>query len=112
MATKTKKKKAKDYYKDTRPELMQVFDSCQMPHMFGTEETSILIAGPDGAGNDTYHRWYPKKAAGRVKVGRYEDFKTEEGLKAGRLLNKWFIAHGMVWDKEDKYFHVLIHISW
>lgn len=103
-----RKKKIK---KEAKMKLIQFFDWLYMPHEMNEEETSILIAGPDGAGNDTYHRWYPKRVE-EGKIGRFEHFKDEKELEAGRLMNQWLIEHGMEWDKEDKYFHVLIQISW
>ena len=105
------KPKTEDYYKDAKPELIQVYDSCSMPHKFGTEETSILVAGQDGAGNDTYHRWYPDRVE-KKEIGKYEHFKNEKELEAGQLLNNWLIEHGLEWDKENKYFYVLIYVSW
>ena len=96
--------------KDYRPEEMQVFDWLEMPHDIGKFDTSILIAGYDGARNDSYHRWYPDRITER-KVGKFEHFKTQEELEAGRILNQWMLDHGMV-IKDEFCFHVLIHISW
>ena len=108
MGCKKKIKRDKGY----QCEIMQVFDSCKMPHQFETEETSILVAGSDGAGNDTYHRWYPAKVRDDSEVGAYCQFRDETHRAAGRALNAWLTEHGMVEDEANKYFHVLIFISW
>jgi hypothetical protein len=105
-----KKKIARD--KKYRPDAMQVFDSCSMPHGFGEEELSILVAGDDGARNDSYWRWYPDKANNPDEVGRFCKFRDEAHQKAGKALNIWLVNHGMKWKTTDKYFHVLIHFNW
>jgi hypothetical protein len=107
---KTKKKKInKD--KKHPPEIKQVFDWTNMPHAFGGHESSLLIAGKyDGAGNDTYHRWYPDRITEK-KFGYCEHFDTEEEWEAGKLLQDWLLDNGMI-IKDEFCFHVLIHISW
>lgn len=105
------KPKTEDRYKNTKPELIQVFDSCKIPHMFGDEETSIIIAGNDGIGNDTYHRWYPDRIE-KKEIGEWNFFKNKKEWEASKLLNQWFFDHGMKVDKNNKYFYVLIHIGW
>ena len=93
-------------------EAMQVFDSCKMPHQFDAEEMTILVAGNDGAGNDTYHRWYPDKVNDPSEVGKYCKFRDESHRQAGQALNVWLVNHGMKWKTSDKYFHILIHVNW
>ena len=93
-------------------EYKQLFDWTDMPHAFGGKESSMIIAGKyDGAGNDTYHRWYPDRVIEK-KIGQFEHFETEEDWEAGKLLNDWLIEHGMKMEPETFCFHVLIHISW
>jgi ABC-type phosphate/phosphonate transport system ATPase subunit len=98
-----------DTQKIVKPENKQVFDYNDMPFSFEGEETSIIIAGKDGAGNDTYHRWYPGRL--REEVGKYKHFETQKELEAGKALNEWLLQNGMV-IKNEFLFHVLIHISW
>ena len=106
------KPKTEDTYKDTKPKIMQVFDSCQMPHMFGDKDTAEIVSrGCEGVNNDTYHRWYPDKVRAK-EVGKYEQFRTEEDWEAGNAFNEWLLAHGMVDEPENKYFHVLIRFNW
>lgn len=86
--------------------LMQVFNYCEyqnnMPNMFGDIDTTLLVAGDDGAGNDTYYNWYPSRAE------EYDGAKQEAAV----LFNAWLIGQGMKIDWDDEYFHVLIYISW
>ena len=90
---------------------IQLFDWLKMPHEFGECESTLLIGGVyEGCGNDTYHRWYPDRI--NKPFGKYEHFKTEQELNAGKKLNQWLLDEGMKIDKFNKYFHVLIHVSW
>ena len=91
-------------------ETKQLFDWFNMPHEFSEQESTILIGGYEGCGNDTYHRWYPDRV--NKPHGKYEYFKTQQELKAGKELNQWLLDNGMEIDKSDEYFHVLIHVSW
>jgi len=91
--------------------LIQLFNWLDIPRELG-EDSTLLISGNEGASNDSYHRWYPSKAEDPEEVGKWCFFKSKEDQETGKLLNKWLIENGMKWDKEDKCFHVLIHISW
>jgi hypothetical protein len=111
MPPKSQKKKKK---KEKKPsmKLKQVFDYTDMPHKFGTEETTLIIAGKyEGCGNDTYHRWYPDRIRDK-KIGQYKDFDTEQDWKNAKLLNDWLLQHGMTDEPDTFCFHVLIHASW
>lgn len=102
----------KDQYKDTKSETIQVFDGSNMPYMFGKEELPLLVTSGQGVdSSDCYCRWYPKKPEDSKQVGNYCFFKTEQEQQAGLELNKWLLAHGMIWDKSNEYFHILIHID-
>lgn len=107
---KTQKKK-KLQKKQPRMKEVQMFDWTDMPHDFDGEESTLLIAGKyEGAGNDTYHRWYPDRVIDK-KIGKYEHFETEKDWAAGKLLNDWLLKHGMI-IKDEFCFHVLIHVRW
>lgn len=107
MSCKKKIKRDKGYKCETK----QVFNYLKMPHQFKTEETTILVGG-GGAANDSYHRWYPGKVSDPDEVGAYCMFRDEAHRQAGQALNEWLIDHGMKVDEADKYFHVLIFVSW
>lgn len=93
----------------SKMKLRQVFDGCGMPHEFNGEEVSILIAGPDGANNGVCYDWFPSWADIDVE---YPHFKTEQEQKAAKLFNEWLVENGMIWDKEDELFSVLVDLSW
>lgn len=97
-----------DQYK---AEIVQVFDDCKMPYIFGDEELPLLITSGQGIHLDNYCRWYPKKAENPKEVGGMCFFKDEKQQQAGKELNKWLLDHGMEWDKNNEYFYVLIYIS-
>lgn len=105
------KKMKKKIKKEYRPENKQLFNWTEMPHEFEGQESSLIIAGKyEGAGNDTYHRWYPDRIA-KKEIGKYKHFETEDDWKAAKTLNKWLLKHGMK-IKDEFCFHVLIHVSW
>jgi hypothetical protein len=104
--------KTEDSYKDTKPDIMQVFDSCKMPHMFGGKDLAEIVSdGCEGVNNDTYHRWYPDRIR-KKEIGKYEHFKTEQDWEAGNALNEWLLAHGMTDEPDTFCFHVLIRFNW
>lgn len=106
------KPKTENYYKDTKPDIIQVFDSCKIPDEFGGEETTLIIGGKyEGCGNDTYHRWYPDRIE-KKEIGEYKHFETEKDWEAGKLFNDWLLTHGMVVNPDTFCFHVLIYVHW
>jgi hypothetical protein len=74
--------------------LVQVFDSCVMP-----SELLDLFQEAYECSNDSYHRWYP------------DPFSKDYGPLRGKL-NDWLMHKGMQPDNNDKFFYVLIHVSW
>lgn len=76
-------------------ELIQVFDWLNMPSDLGEKLSEYFEAD-----NGSYHRWYPDK---------HWQYPGKE-LKAE--VNKWLLENGMVVDIDNKYFYVLIYISW
>jgi hypothetical protein len=75
-------------------EKIQVFDWLKMPHPMD-DEVAVFYE----AGNDSYHRWYPHESW---------DYP---GAELKQQVNEWLLEQGMEIE-EDKYFYVLIHISW
>jgi hypothetical protein len=75
--------------------LVQVFDALKMPVDMFNELCEFFEAS-----NNSYHRWYPHDSWDYPKI----ELKT--------LVNLWLREHEMVEDVDDKYFYVLIHISW
>lgn len=74
---------------------IQVFDWLKMSHPLDDEVAAFYEAG-----NDSYHRWYPR-----------EDWDYP-GAELKQKVNEWLLKQGMEIDPDDKYFYVLIHISW
>lgn len=74
---------------------VQVFDWLKMPHSISEKVAEFFEAG-----NGSYHRWYPR-----------DDWQYP-GAKLKEEVNKWLLENGMEVDKDDKYFYVLIYVSW
>jgi hypothetical protein len=76
-------------------ELIQVFDWLKMP-----QDISDDLAVYFEASNGSYHRWYP------------DDNWKYPGERLKTKVNKWLLKNGMLVDTNNKYFYVLIYISW
>jgi hypothetical protein len=74
---------------------IQVFDWLKMPNSF-SDDIAAFFEAP----NDSYHRWYPGL-----------DW-TYPGAELKEKVNNWLLEQGMEIDENNKYFYVLIHISW
>lgn len=79
-------------------ELKQLFKWSDMPNEFAGEEACLVFSGFDGADGGHYYRWYPNE--------------VKEDNLPGKELNQWLLDNGMIIDKDDKYFYVLIYIDW
>jgi hypothetical protein len=71
---------------------IQVFEHAELPLYRTNTEKFVDVLGGTLA-NDSYYRYYPSEHP------RHE-------------LTRQLTEAGMVWDKKDKYFHVLIEVFW
>lgn len=93
---KFKKEKKKEKF-----ELLQVFDISDLNLSNDLNDELCDMFRADG---DSYHRWYPKD-----KADKFYNGPTQEQIDE---VNKALLKNGMKIDKDNKYFHVLIHVSW
>jgi len=78
-------------------ELIQVFNWLSMPDEIGRP----LVDCFERVNDDSYHRWYPHKM---------DEHGFDVGVAAD--VDRWLIDQGMQRDENNKYFYVLIYISW
>lgn len=76
-------------------QILQVFDWLKMSHPIGEQFQDWAETN-----NDSYVRWYPDDSW---------DYPPKELKEA---VNNWLLENGMEVDPNNKYFHVLIHVSW